>query len=78
MSRMARRGQGGDLEGSDRDLTTIAERQALVGKRQVLTLGQHVDGPKLTRQSQAPAHIVVVDVGLQHVGDGDTEGLGSR
>ena len=78
VGRMARRRQGRDLEGSYRDLATIAERQALVGKAQVLPLGQHIDRPQLAGQSQAPAHIVVVDVGLQHVGNGDAEGLGRR
>jgi hypothetical protein len=73
---MARGREGRDPKGPYCDLATIAERQALVCKRQILSLRQHVDGPKLAGQSQAPAHIVVVDVGLQHVGDGDTEGLG--
>ena len=35
-------------------------------------------GPELAGQAQAPAYVVVVDVGLEHVGDADAQRLGRR
>lgn len=71
--RMAGGGDGSDLETSGQEAVPVVESAQLVGERHRLTGGDGVGGAGRPRKCQAAAHVVVVDMGLEHGGDGDPE-----
>ena len=66
MSCVARRRDRRDLELPGDDSVAVVEGAELVGERHGLACGDRVSGPGRLRKGQAPADVVVVNVGLEH------------
>jgi hypothetical protein len=75
---MARSEQGVDRDLPGLEARALADLTAVRGELELLTFGQDIGGTRPTGKNKATTHVVVVEVGIEHVGDTHAEGIGAR